>query len=226
MPKHIPERTCLVTREARPQGELLRFALGPENEVVPDLKGNLPGRGAWVTPTAEAVAQAARRRLFSRAFKTEARAPDDLAGLVDALLVRDLQGALALAVKAGAATTGFGKVEAACLKGEVRALVHAREAAPDGRRKLAAALRKGARGPIWQSPPFDDLSGAELDVAFGREGVIHAALLAGAGSEGCVIRWRRLRRYRGLGDDAEPKRDIDQVNDTVGAERAGQALDE
>lgn len=200
MPKHEPERTCIVTRAAGPCADLMRFVLGPDGLVVPDLRRKLPGRGAWVTPTAVAVAEAVKKRAFSRAFKTEARTPPDLVDAIDAALLRDLLGALALANKAGAVTTGFFKVEAALAGGSAAALIHAREAAEDGRRKLAAALRKRAGDTISAIPVYDDLPGSELDVALGRVHVIHAALLAGAGSAGCLQRWRRLRRFR-VGDD-------------------------
>lgn len=69
-----PERSCILTRAVRPQDELMRFVLGPDGAVVPDLRRRLPGRGAWLTPTAAALGEAVRKRLFSRAFKREARA--------------------------------------------------------------------------------------------------------------------------------------------------------
>lgn len=209
MPKREPERTCLVTREGRSPAELMRFVLGPDGAVVPDLRNRLPGRGAWVTPTAGAIAEAVRRKLFARAFKQEVLAPPDLADQIDAALVRDLKGALALANKAGAVVAGFGKVESAIDKGGAAALIHAREAAADGRRKLAAALHRSRTDPTSALPVFDDLPGDDLDMALGRQHVIHAALLAGPGSEGCLARWRRLRVFRGVADGAERPRDVD-----------------
>ena len=209
MPKPKPERTCIVTREAKPASELMRLVLGPDGLVVPDLRNRLPGRGAWITPTAAAVSEAVRKRLFSRAFKTEAKVPPDLGAEIDDALVRDLKGAIALANKAGAVIAGFGKVEGALASGQAVALIHAREAAEDGRRKLAGALRKGAGDLISSIPILDDLPSDDLDVALGRVHVIHAALLAGPGSEGCLARWRRLRRFRGVDDGAEPLRDVD-----------------
>ena len=148
MPKHEPERTCILTRQPGAPGDLMRFVLGPDGAVVPDIRHKLPGRGAWVTPTAAAVREVVKRKLFARAFKAEVNVPADLAETVDAALVRDLVGALSLANKAGAVTAGFGKVEAALRDGAACALIHAREAAEDGRRKLAGALRKGEAGSI------------------------------------------------------------------------------
>lgn len=220
MPKHVPERTCIVTRETRPQDELMRFVLGPEGAVVPDLRRKLPGRGAWVTPNAATLAVAVKRRLFSRAFKAEAAPAPALVDEVDAALLRDLAGALALANKAGAVTAGFTKVEVLLAKGGAAALIHAREAAEDGRRKLAGVLHRRASDTISPIPTFDDLRGDDLDMALGRVGVVHAALLAGAGSAGCLARWRRLRRFRGVDGEAAHLRGMtERLEPTAGPDR-------
>ena len=201
MPRREPERTCLLTREARPASELMRFVLAPSGEVVADLRNRLPGRGAWLTPTADAVRQAVRRKLFPRAFKAEARAAPELADEVDAALLQDVRGALALANVASWRASADGR--------GVAALIHAREAAEDGRRKLAGSLRRAAGDTMSAIPVLDELSGDELDMALGRDNVIHAALLASPGSEGCLARWRRLRVFRGIDAGAERARDVE-----------------
>lgn len=197
MPRREPERTCIVTREARSPEGLIRFVVGPDGTVVPDLKHKLPGRGAWVMADAETVRQAVRKRLFARAFKAPVKVPERLAEDIDEALRQDLRQALALANKAGAVTSGFAKVEAAIAGGGVAALVHAAEAAEDGRRKLAGALRKRFGDAISAVPVVDELTGPELDLALGRPNVIHAAVAAGPGGDGFLARWRRLRSYRG-----------------------------
>jgi hypothetical protein len=40
-----------------------------------------------------------------------------------------------------------------------------------------------------------------LDLALGRSHVIHAALVAGAGSDGFLNRWHRYRTFRGTDAD-------------------------
>jgi len=217
VPRHEPERTCIVSRAVRSPDELIRFVLGPDHAVVPDLKHRLPGRGVWVSAQADMVAEAVRRRLFNRAFKAEVKTPPELAQQIDAALRRDLQQALSLANKAGTVITGFAKVEAAIRGGDLAALVHASEATEDGRRKLAAALRNRLGGAISAIPVIDELTGQELDLALGRSHVIHAALVAGAGSDGFLARWRRLRIYRGLAaDQAGPDgaRQTSNLNET------------
>jgi predicted RNA-binding protein YlxR (DUF448 family) len=200
-----PQRTCIVTRAVAAPESLIRFVLDPEGVVVPDLRGRLPGRGAWVDARRETVAEAVRRRQFQRAFKGKAKAvPEDLADRVGAGLRADLRQALALANKAGCVVTGFGKVEAA-IGGEpgIAALFHAAEASADGRRKLAQALRRRHGDAISRIPVVDDLSEDELDMALGRDHVIHAALVAGVGATGCLARWRRLRSFEGAGTAIE-----------------------
>jgi len=201
MPRREPERTCIVTRRAAAPAELIRFVVAPDGEVVADLKGRLPGRGAWVTATADAVRQAVERRAFGRAFKAEVKAAPDLPARIDEALRQDLRQALSLANKAGAAVSGFTKVETAIREGEIAALLHAAEAAEDGRRKLAGALRKRFGDAISAIPVIAELTGEELDLALGRSHVIHAGLVAGAGSGGFLARWRKLCTYRGSAVD-------------------------
>jgi uncharacterized protein len=197
MPRREPERTCIVTRAVAAPAELIRFVVSPEGSVVPDLQGKLPGRGAWVTATADTVRQAVKRRAFGRAFKAEVKASPSLAEEIEAALRQDLRQALSLANKAGAVTSGFAKVEAAIAEGSVAALIHAAEAAEDGRRKLAGALRKRLGDATSEVPVITELTGEELDLALGRSNVIHAALVAGPGGDGFLARWRRLQHYRG-----------------------------
>ena len=201
LPRHEPERTCIVSRAVRPPHELIRFVVGPDREVVPDLRQRLPGRGVWVSATAEAVGEAVRRRLFSRAFKGEVRAAPDLAQQIEEAMRRDLKQALSLANKAGAVVSGFAKVEAAIRESGIVALLHAAEAAEDGQRKLNQALRKRFGNAISAIPVIAELTGEELDLALGRSHVIHAGLVAGAGSDGFLARWRRLCTYRGVAVD-------------------------
>jgi predicted RNA-binding protein YlxR (DUF448 family) len=198
------ERTCIVTRTAQPPEDMIRFVRGPDGTVVPDLRAKLPGRGAWVSARRDAVATALRKNLFSRAFKGPAPAPADLADRIGEALRADLRQAIAMANKAGHVVSGFGKVESAIgADPGVAAVIHAREASPDGRRKIAAALMRRHGQAISGVPIIDDLSEDELDMALGRDHVIHAALVAGAGAAGCLSRWRRLRSFEGAATATE-----------------------
>lgn len=220
MPRHEPERTCIVTREVRTPAELIRFVLGPQDQVVPDLKHKLPGRGVWVTARADKVAEAVKRKQFSRAFKTDVLVSPTLAQDIDVMLVAALRQALSLGNKAGVVTSGFTKVEAALRDKPVAALIHAVEAAPDGRRKLGQALRNRPGDAISALPVVDALSGADLDLALGRSHVIHAALVAGRGGDAFLTLWHRLRSYRGVdADQAGPREGAGEPMEPAGSER-------
>jgi predicted RNA-binding protein YlxR (DUF448 family) len=201
VPRQEPERTCIVTREANSPAGLIRFVLGPDSQVVPDLRHKLPGRGVWITARSNLVEEAVKRRLFSRAFKTEAKASETLPREIERLFRDDMRQGLSLANKAGCVITGFHKVESAITDKPIVALIHAAEAADDGRRKLANQLRKRLGEAISGFPVIQELSNDELDLALGRSHVIHAALVAGAGSDGFLNRWHRYRIYCGIDVD-------------------------
>jgi uncharacterized protein len=205
------ERSCAVTRAVRPAHELIRFVVGPDGTLTPDIKAKLPGRGVWVTCSRKTLEEAIRRKAFARSLKAELRVPDGLADLVDKLLAADARQSLSLANKAGLVVTGFVKVEAALGKGRVAALVSASDGSEDGRRKLRqAAVRAGL-----DTPTITHFPGSELDLALGRENAIHAALLAGPASDAFLARCARLADFR-LGAPGEAGPDVERSSASTG----------
>ncbi len=196
----LSERTCVVTREAKPVAALLRFAVAPDGSVVPDLKRNLPGRGVWVTASKDMVALAVSRHHLERAFDGKVTVDPALPELIAERMMAAAVGALSLARKAGELIAGFGKVESTLATEPVIALLHAVDAAPDGVEKLAAAARR-RYGPAGL-PAIRCFNGDQLDLAFGRSNVVHAALLAGPAGANVLARVQDLFRYRG--DDGIP----------------------
>jgi hypothetical protein len=182
-----PLRRCLVTREVRPKAELLRFVVGPEDRLLPDLAERLPGRGLWLTPRRDIVAAAAAKGLFAKAAGRRVVLPSDLAGEVERLLRGRCLALLGLARRAGQLRTGFEKVREDLKAGRAGLLLGASDGALDGRQKLAALA--GGRPEITL---FDS---AELSAALGREKVVHAMVAEG----GMAERLRReLERLQGM----------------------------
>jgi uncharacterized protein len=194
-----PERLCIVMREVKPVAEMMRFVLGPDRQVVPDLKRRLPGRGVWVTATRAAITQAVKRRAFARGFGTEATVAPHLADEIERLLEQSALDSLGIVRKAGRAALGFTQVERALASEPVVALLHAAEASREGVRKLAATARGRLAEKAGDLPVADRFTGAQLDLAFGRPNVVHAALLAGSASDGFLARYRNLERFRTIG---------------------------
>ena len=63
-----PERTCVGCRERAAKTDLLRIVKSGD-ACVPDPRGTLPGRGAYVHPALVCLDQAVRRRAFTRALR-------------------------------------------------------------------------------------------------------------------------------------------------------------
>jgi predicted RNA-binding protein YlxR (DUF448 family) len=194
---------CVVTRERRAPEDLIRFVVGPEGTVVPDIRAKLPGRGVWVTARNDLVEEAVRRQAFSRGLKAAAKADKTLPADVDALLERDCLQSLSLANKAGTVVAGFSKVEAEINGGKLALLLHAKDAGADGTRKLVQALRRqfGDERP----PQINLFASGQLDLALGRSNVIHAALKAEPASKAFLARCRRLAAYRAMSLADEPQ---------------------
>lgn len=182
-----PTRRCLVTGEERAKPELVRFVVGPDHQVVPDVDGRLPGRGLWTLAKRDIVATAATKRLFSRAAKGPAAADPALADRVEALLAQRCLATLGLARRAGQAVGGFEKVRGWVERGTCGALLIAAEAGADGRRRLS-------RGD--DNPTVDVLTAAELAGVFGREDLTYAAVARGELARRLVVDAARLRGFR------------------------------
>lgn len=185
------ERTCIVTRTKASPDAMIRFVLGPNAEVVPDLRRKLPGRGVWVTARRDTVEAALKA--FARAFKAEVKVSASLPQEIETLLTERCLEALPLAKKAGQVVGGFFKVEAAIKSARVTALIHASDAGADGVRKLSQALRRGAGG---ERPEIKCFTSLQLSLALGSTNVVHAALTEGAASAAFLAHCRRLEWYR------------------------------
>ncbi|MCB9992640.1 MAG: RNA-binding protein [Hyphomicrobiaceae bacterium] len=186
-------RQCAVTREERATADLVRFALGPDDLIAPDVDGRAPGRGVWVGLGQKLVAEAERRKVFAKSLKSPVKVPQDLALLTRSRLEQRLTGALGLARKAGQIATGAAKVAGALSGGHILALFTAIDAAPDGRRKMLAHLKAAPNAAGIRH--FELLTAEQMSLATGRENVIHAALTEGAAARGALDRADRLARY-------------------------------
>lgn len=208
--RHDPERRCIITGERAPRDSLIRLALGPDGTVAPDVRAKAPGRGAWIgVDQAALVAAMAKGKLkggLARAFKGAAvLIPDDLPQQIERALERAALDRLGLEAKAGTLVTGAEKIAEAARRGTVDLLIHARDAAEDGKRKLDQALRVGldmegsdARGLVIPA------SRAILSVALGRENVVHAALIAPAAAARVAQALGRWRGFIGRNEGVEP----------------------
>ena len=183
-----PLRRCFVSHEVLPKDRLIRFVVGPDGTVVPDLAGRLPGRGLWLQASRDIVARAVSRRLFAKAARASVTAPDDLADRIERLLVGRCLDWIGLARRAGQAVSGFEKVRGWLSEGRVALIIEASDAARHGVAKLE---RQIAGLPVARC-----LTAAELGEAFGRDRAVHVALQTGRLAKALTTDAGRLAGFR------------------------------
>ena len=182
-----PARKCLATGEVQPKFGLIRFVIGPEDQVVPDVAGKLPGRGMYVAADRGALDTAVKKKLFSRGAKRQVTVPDGLVDEVERQLARRVVDLIALSRKGGRAVAGYEKVKNMLALEEAQVLVQASDGSGRGKSKLS-------------TPHFGTYIGCltadELGLAFGRQTVIHGALASGGLTQRVVEEANRLRGVR------------------------------
>ncbi len=198
---HVPERKCILSGEHGPRARLIRLALGPDGRVAPDVHAKAPGRGAWIgvdrSTLETAIAKGKLKGALNRAFKTQAvDIPDDLPQRIEEALARATLDRLGLEARAGTLLTGSDRIAEAARNGAVALLMHAADAAEDGRRKLDQAWRVGQdREGSGEQGVIIPADRTILSMALGRENVVHIAITvpgAAARVSDSLARWRHF----------------------------------
>ncbi|MFK7868155.1 MAG: RNA-binding protein [Roseobacter sp.] len=181
------QRKCIATGDAQPKNGLVRFVVGPDNQIVPDVLGKLPGRGIYVSADRAAIDKASAKGLFSRGAKAQVTVSDGLADEVEKQLVRRVVDLISLQRKAGRAVAGYEKVKNWLQMEEAEVLIQAIDGSGRGKSKLSTPHYGSYIG--W-------LTSDELGLAFGRQTVIHGALASGGLTQRVVEEAQRLRGLR------------------------------
>ncbi|MGD1881178.1 MAG: RNA-binding protein [Paracoccaceae bacterium] len=182
-----PERKCIATGKLHPKNGLIRFVIGPDVQIVPDIAGKLPGRGVYVTADKKALKRAVEKKLFARAVRQPVEVQGDLVGEVERQLARRVVDLISLARKSGSAVAGYERVKDWLLKEEAQVLIQASDGSGRGKSKLSTPHYGSYIG--W-------LTADELGLAFGRQTVIHGALASGGLTKRVVEEAQRLKGLR------------------------------
>ena len=137
-----PDRKCIATGEVQPKHGLIRFVVGPEGQLFPDVMGKLPGRGIYVAADRAALALAIKKGLFARAAKQPVKVPENLIDEVEAQLARRVVDLISLQRKAGKAVAGYEKVKSWLQTEEAEVLIQAVDGSGRGKTKLSTPLRQ------------------------------------------------------------------------------------
>ena len=189
------ERRCIVTRKSAPRAGLVRFVLGPDAAVVPDLAETLPGRGVWVSAAREAVETARSKNIFAHAFRAPAKPPADLAPRIERMLAERCVALIGLTRRADRIFVGRDQVKAAIAAGQIALLLAAADSEGRDAADLAARF-DGERSAV--------LTSAEIGASLAREGIVHLGVKPGRLAEALARELRRLEGFRAVATESSP----------------------
>lgn len=190
-----PLRRCIFSGANLPQERMIRFVVGPDDTIFPDVHGRLPGRGIWLSADRNGIKTACERNLFSRAARRNVRVEAGLVDRVEALLAQRCVENLALARRAGQAIAGYVKVEGWLKSGRASIVLIAADSGGGGgvkMRRLAGEL-----------PVSAAMYGGEIGKSFGREWIVHAAIEPGGLADSFANAAAKLGGIRQLPENEE-----------------------
>jgi hypothetical protein len=213
---------------------MIRFVVGPDRQIVPDLAARLPGRGIWLSASRDVLESGSARgdlrhkdkqgdgsqrhlaRAFARAARGPVSVPADFSVLLQAALVRRITDFLGLARRAGQVVAGFEKAREALRTGRYRLVLQASDGSEAERSRFLSGF--GSELTI-----IDPLPGDALGRVFGRDYVVHVAVAPGKLAESLVLEAGRLAGLRNgpvraMGSARATGWDTASVNDVAGAD--------
>jgi len=165
------ERRCIVSGETKDSAKMLRFVIGPGDEVVFDAAGKLPGRGLWLSAGLDMLKTAAAKGAFARAAKARAKVADTLVDDVTRLLKSRCLDRLGLARRSGDLVQGYDKVRASLKAQKPGLLIEAADGGEDGREKITRLAP--------DIPVVALFTAEEIGHAIGRDNAVHALIASG-----------------------------------------------
>ena len=164
----------------------MRFVVGPDGVIVPDISERLPGRGLWLSASRDIIGEACAKNVFAKAARGQVQVsvPDDLSDRVEQLLRQRCLEIIGLARRAGQMVGGYEKVRSYFKTETAGVLIAANDGAEDGRSKISALAP--------EIPLFDCFNGGELGAAIGRDRLVHAIITEGGFANSLLVEANKL----------------------------------
>lgn len=188
------ERMCVACRERARPDELVRLVRHPvTGDIVVDLPGKLPGRGAWVHARRSCVEDLERKGgKLSHALDGKVDATG-LADRVRAAVLRAVEDGISMAAASGSLIGGHDRLVTDLRHGTVTTVIVAHDASP----RTLASLRRAADDE--ESDVVFVEVGIDRDGLGQRTGRGARAALGVRATRGSAFLRRQLRRLRDLG---------------------------
>ncbi|NLL37228.1 MAG: DUF448 domain-containing protein [Fretibacterium sp.] len=158
-------RTCVGCREEAPKRALIRLVRAPDGSVVLDVRGKLPGRGAYLCLCTECLKKARKTGALARALRTEITPSvyEELLAHIQAFAsektpekaAQEVCNLLGLARRAGMVRIGMDGVQSQCAVGSMLVLT-AKDCSASVMRFVRNVLEREEKAPQHQhlSLPF------------------------------------------------------------------------
>ena len=190
------QRRCILSRRDCSTAHLIRFVVGPDNVIVPDLAERLPGRGLWLSANLAALDEARANGSFARAARGAVTLEQELAEQVCEQLTARALNYLGLSSRAGATVIGHEQVRNDLSTQQAVVLVQAADGAAPARARLRA-LANGL-------PAIEMFTRGELSQALGRADAVHVALRPSRLCDMFLRECGRLAGFRAAGESRLP----------------------
>ncbi len=193
------KRKCIVSGNIMNPHDMLRFVLDPDGQVLADIYGKLPARGAWITPSRVAVEKAIKTNAFERSFKTGVKVDHSLLDQIEAGLANKLLGLVGMAKRAGQLEIGFENVKSCAQNANLGARIEASDGSSDGRAKIRVICKAIAR-ELAEKPPIliACFTARELGKALGRDHIVHLGVVKGTMLASFIRESKKLAGFRAL----------------------------
>jgi uncharacterized protein len=169
--KRVPERTCIGCRQVRPKAQLVRLVCSPSGDLLLDVHGKLPSRGAYLCPRRQCAEQAVKSARLREAFQREVRliAADELVCAMTRATEERVLACIRMTRKAGRLISGYTQVSRALMHERVACLLIAEDTARERRLEYEAWCAK--RQIPWHSfrakAQLGELAGRDESSALG-----------------------------------------------------------
>jgi uncharacterized protein len=174
---------------------MLRFVVGPDRQIVPDLAAKLPGRGIWLSARRDVLETARARNAFARAARAPVGVPAGLLLVVEQGLTRRVIELLGLTRRAGQAVCGFERAREWLAGHQAGIIVQARDGSTEERARFLSGIR--------DVPVASPLTAQALGAVFGRDHVVHVVVAPGRLAEALKIETDRLAGVAGQDGNRE-----------------------
>ncbi len=186
--KKVAVRRCLVTGSVIGKAHLIRFVVSPSRNLIADIDQKLPGRGYWIKADREVIVKALKKNIFTKAVNHSISIDPNIIDIIQTNIKQKLINQISLSRKAGKTIFGFEKVKSYLIKNPIGLLIQA----IDGSKKEKNRIM----GKSLPKLIDNCLTGEELGKIFGREKVIHCAILQSGFIENIVFNANRLNNLK------------------------------